>query len=139
SFAQPSGLATDGRHLFVADSEVSGIRSLTLDAPRHRVQTIVGRGLFEFGDHDGSGDAVRLQHCLGLAYGDGKLYVADTYNNKIKVCDAATKSVRTVAGDGQPGDSDSPPRFYQPGGLSLAGATLYVADTNNGAIRTIDL
>ena len=44
-------------------------------------------GLFEFGDIDGRGAEVRLQHCLGVAYGDGKLYIADTYNNKIKVCD----------------------------------------------------
>jgi DNA-binding beta-propeller fold protein YncE len=139
AFAQPSGLATDGRHLFVADSEVSGIRAVTLKDAEPRVHTIVGRGLFQFGDRDGSGGAVRLQHCLGLAYGDGKLYIADTYNNKVKVCDPQSRTVRTLSGDGHPGASDNPARFYQPGGLSLAGSTLYVADTNNGKIRTIDL
>ena len=54
-FAQPSGLATDGQHLFVADSEVSGLRSINLNAADHRVSTIVGVGLFGFGDIDGAG------------------------------------------------------------------------------------
>jgi len=137
-FAQPSGLATDGQHLFVADSEVSGLRTITLGA-QHRVGTIAGVGLFGFGDVDGKGDAVRLQHCLGVAYGDGKLFVADTYNNKIKVCDPRTRTVKTLVGDRNRGETDEPPLFNEPGGLSLAGPTLYVADTNNHQIRAIDL
>lgn len=137
-FAQPSGLATDGHHLFVADSEVSAIRAITLDR-RPAVHTIVGMGLFEFDDRDGVGEEVRLQHALGVAYGNGKLYIADTYNNKIKVCDPKTRAVETLAGSRQPGSTDDPPRFYQPGGLSIAGTNLYVADTNNSAIRVIDL
>src|SRR4029077_417188 len=69
NFAQPSGLATDGENLFVADSEVSGgpvINSIQGRQPV--VRTIVGQGLFEFGDKDGRAAAVRLQHCLGLSY-----------------------------------------------------------------------
>ncbi len=137
AFAQPSGLATDGKHLFVADSEVSGVRSLALAAKR--VDTIVGVGLFGFGDRDGEGSKVRLQHCLGLAYGEGGLYIADSYNNKIKVCDPATKAVETLVGAGPAGADDNPPKFYQPGGLSVLGSTLYVADTNNHAIRKVHL
>jgi thiol-disulfide isomerase/thioredoxin len=139
AFAQPSGLATDGKTYFVADSEVSGVRTLTLGPGAGRVGRIVGRGLFDFGDVDGQAGDVRLQHCLGLAFADGKLYIADTYNNKIKVCDPASRTVKTLSGDGQPGDTNDPPRYYQPGGLSVAGSTLYVADTNNGHIRAIDL
>ena len=139
-FAQPSGLATDGENLFVADSEVSGVRVITgINTDHPEVGRIVGQGLFEFGDIDGTGAEVRLQHCLGLAYGDGKLFIADTYNNKIKVCDPKTLTVKTFAGDGKPGSEDDPPRFYQPGGLSVAGDSLYVADTNNHKIRVIDL
>ena len=82
--------------------------------------TIVGEGLFEFGDHDGRGAAVRLQHCLGLAYADGHLYIADTYNNKVKVCDPKARSVKSFVGSHKPGDSDDPPHFYEPGGLSAA-------------------
>lgn len=139
AFAQPSGLATDGPHLFVADSEVSAVRSITLGVGKHVVHSIVGEGLFEFGDEDGVGTKVRLQHCLGLAYGGGKLYIADTYNNKVKVCDPKTRSVRSFVGTGKAGESDKPAEFYQPGGLSLAGSRLYVADTNNNKVRVIDL
>jgi thiol-disulfide isomerase/thioredoxin len=139
AFAQPSGLATDGTHLFVADSEVSGIRSITLDRRNQRVQTIVGNGLFVFEDVDGIGAEVRLQHCLGVAYGDAKLYIADTYNNKIKVCDPRNRAVETLVGTHQPGDSDNPPRFYQPGGVSFTKTRLYVADTNNHKVKVVDL
>jgi thiol-disulfide isomerase/thioredoxin len=139
-FAQPSGLATDGEHLFVADSEVSGVRMIAgIRGGAPIVRTIVGEGLFVFGDHDGKGGVVRLQHCLGLAYGNGHLYIADTYNNKIKSCIPQTHTVHTLVGSHQPGDSDHPPHFYQPGGLSVAGSELYIADTNNHKIRVVDL
>ena len=139
-FAQPSGITTDGVNLFVADSEVSGIREITGIAKKEpHVRTVVGMGLFEFGDHDGRGSAVRLQHCLGVAYGDGHLYIADTYNNKIKVCTPKTQSVKLLVGAHKPGQTDDPPHFYEPGGLSIAGTNLYVADTNNHKVRVVDL
>jgi hypothetical protein len=139
-FAQPSGLATDGQNLYVADSEVSGIRMITgIRGREPTVRTIVGEGLFEFGDHDGKGGSVRLQHCLGVAYGNGHLYIADTYNNKIKACVPKTHSVHTVVGAHKAGNSDDPPHFYQPGGVSVSESELYVADTNNHKIRVVDL
>jgi hypothetical protein len=139
AFAQPSGLATDGNHLFVADSEVSAVRSISLLPGKHTVARIVGEGLFEFGDIDGKGATVRLQHCLGIAWGEGKLFIADTYNNKIKVCDPKTRAVKSLVGTGKPGETDQPAAFYQPGGISVAGTKLYVADTNNSKIRVVDL
>ena len=143
NFAQPSGLATDGENLFVADSEVSGVRVITgiheTKGQGPVVRTIVGEGLFIKGDVDGRGANVRLQHCLGLAYADGHLYIADTYNNKIKVSDPRARTVRTLVGNRNPGDSDDPPHFWQPGGLSAAEGRLYVADTNNGKIKVVDL
>lgn len=144
SFAQPSGLASDGKWLYVADSEGSSIRAVPFD-PAGKVKTIVGTAglpsarLFTFGDVDGRGDEVRLQHALGVVYHEGKLYVSDTYNNKIKVIDPDEASSTTLAGDGKPGTSDSPARFDEPTGISYAAGKLYVADTNNHLIRTIDL
>src|SRR5262249_11315048 len=96
-FAQPSGLASDGKSLFVADSEVSAIRRVPLGG-KGFVNTIVGLGLFKFGDIDGKGPAVRLQHALGVLYLDGKLYVADTYNSKLKVIDPETRTCQTYLG-----------------------------------------
>lgn len=140
-FAQPSGLATDGQNLFIADSEVSGVRVISgIPAGSPKVGRVVGKGLFDFGDRDGTGaEQVRLQHCLGLAFADGKLYIADTYNNKVKVADPKTAEVATLLGDVKSGDSDDPARFHEPGGLSVAAGKLYVADTNNHKIKVVDL
>ena len=143
--AQPSGLALDARAglLYVADSEVSAVRAIDL-APGGRVRTLVGQGLFEFGDVDGAGEVVRLQHPLGLALdpATGLLYVADSYNHKVKRLDPRTASVTSWIGSGQPGFRDGPAgqaQLSEPGGLSLAGGRLYVADTNNHAARVCDL
>ena len=81
------------------------------------VKTLVGEGLFEFGDVDGVGDKVRLQHALGVAYHDGKLYVADTYNSKIKVLDPAKRTCKTFLG-GEPDGWLAGPMFNEPAGLS---------------------
>jgi DNA-binding beta-propeller fold protein YncE len=138
AFAQPSGLATDGKTLFVADSEISSVRAI--DLASGRVTTVVGGDLFDFGDRDGVGDRARLQHCLGVLFHQGKLYVADTYNHKIKIVDPTSRMIRTYLGTGRPGsrDGDSP-EFYEPSGFAAVGDRLYVADTNNHAIRVVDL
>lgn len=144
SFAQPSGLSSDGKQLFVADSEGSTVRAVPFD-PQGRVQTLVGltNTLFDFGDVDGTGETVRLQHPIDVAWADGKLYVADTYNNKIKEIDAAKRSCRTIAGTGKQGNVDAgkgvDASFDEPSGISAAGGKLYVADTNNHVIRVVDL
>ena len=138
-FAQPSGLATDGQTLYSADSEANIIRATDL-GPEGRVRTLAGGDLFEFGDKDGSGDSVRLQHPLGISFWQGHLLIADTYNHKIKLLDPKARSVNTFAGSGKPGQADGAlPSFYEPGGLTVAGDKLYVADTNNHAIRVVDL
>jgi DNA-binding beta-propeller fold protein YncE len=137
SFAQPSGLTRNHTTLFVADSEVSAVRAVPLDG-RGEVKTIVGEGLFEFGDVDGVGNRVRLQHALGLAYHDGKLYVADTYNSKIKVIDPSERSCTTFVG-GKANGWWAGGLFSEPGGLSITGDKMYVADTNNHRIRVVDL
>ncbi len=186
AFAQPSGLASDGSSLYVADSESNIIRAVDLGgageaqadheegagageegaerapvgvvsppgedetqstatpAPtpesRGQVMTLAGGDLFEFGDADGAGDSVRLQHPLGVAYVRGALFIADTYNHKIKRLDTLSRAVKTFAGTGKSGQADGDrPTFYEPGGLSHAAGKLYVADTNNHAVRVIDL
>ena len=137
-FAQPSGLATDGKTLYVADSETSSIRAVPMTG-RGEVRTIVGRDLFKFGDVDGAGDEVRLQHALGVAYHDGTLYVADTYNSKIKTLDPLRRECKTfLGGETSPGWLANP-LFSEPGGIRYAAGKLYVADTNAHRIRIIDL
>lgn len=136
--AQPSGLATDGTHLYFADSEVSAVRAVPLKGGE--VRTLVGKGLFEFGDQDGAFDGARLQHPLGLAWQGGRLYVADTYNHKIKAIDLEKKTIASVFGTGRPGSEDgSKASFREPGGICAVAGKIYVADTNNQVIRIADL
>ncbi|MBL8795231.1 MAG: redoxin domain-containing protein [Planctomycetia bacterium] len=131
-FSQPSGLATDGKSLYVADSEISAIRSVPLGG-KGQVATIVGKGLFDFGDIDGEGDDVRLQHALGVIFVDGKLYVADTYNSKLKVLDPEKRTSKNFL----PEKKEA--LFNEPAGLSYANGKIYVADTNAHRIRVVDL
>lgn len=145
SFAQPSGLATDGKFVFVADSEGSAIRAVGLERSA-RVVTVagthdlpMGQSLFAFGDRDGKAANALFQHCLAIDHADGTLYVADTYNNKIKAIDLATRVAETLVGTRSGGSTDNPAQFDEPGGLALAAASLYVADTNNHAIRVVNL
>ena len=106
------------------------------------VQTLVGTGLFDWGDKDGAGRAAQFQHPQGIAYANGRLLVSDTYNHRIKALDPATFEVMTAAGTGQRGWHDGQrlvAAFEEPGGLSLAGTRAYIADTNNHLVRILDL
>ncbi len=139
ALAQPSGITTDGQVLYFADSEASAIRSASLD-PQGEVQTIIGEGLFDFGDVDGERSVARLQHPLGIVYHRGTLYVADTYNHKIKIIDQNAARATTFLGSGEHGWRDGlAPRFYEPGGLTAMDNKLYIADTNNHLVRVADL
>lgn len=138
AFAQPSGIVSDGKTLFVADSESNIIREINFQ--KETVETLVGGDLYEFGDRDGEGDDVRLQHPLGVVLYDGKVLIADTYNHKIKLLDPKNQTVKTFLGTGKSGQTDGKtPTFYEPAGLSIADGKLYVADTNNHAIRVVNL
>ena len=144
AYAQPSGISSDGKFLYIADSEGSSIRKVAID-PKGKVTTVVGehdlpagRTLFEFGDVDGIGNKARLQHPLGVLHHAGKLYVADSYNHKIKRVDLETRESTTWLGDGKIGDGLNPLRLSEPAGMTIAGSKLYVADTNNHRIVVVD-
>jgi DNA-binding beta-propeller fold protein YncE len=139
--AQPSGLAVELHRLYFADSETSAVRYVELP-PGDQVRTLVGTGLFDFGDVDGVGDQARLQHPIGVAVHNGIVYVADSYNHKIKRLYPDERRVETWLGTGEHGLEDDTgvfAAFDEPSGLSIAGDRLYIADTNNHAIRVADL
>ena len=139
--AQPCGITTDGVKLFFADSETSSVRSVDI-GPNGTVRTIVGLDLFIFGDADGSDHHVRLQHPIGITHYDGVLYITDTYNHKIKRVLPVTRSAFTVLGTGSPGHTDGAAeqaQFSEPSGISFANGKMYIADTNNHAIRVASI
>lgn len=129
SFAGPAGLCQLGQHLVVADAGASAIRLVKLaDA---QVSTVVGAGPFEFGDAAGKGEAVRLQHPLGVCTDPrGLVFIADSYNNRIKALNMRSGEVRSFK---------LPYSFQQPEGLSLAAGALWVANTNAHEIVRVDL
>ena len=129
------------RSSIFTDSETSAVRSADLNG-KGLVETIVGLHLFEFGDVDGVGDEVRLQHPIGIELYDGVLYIADTYNNKIKRIYPKTRGASSFLGIGTPGHEDGAgvfAQFHEPAGLSIARGRLYIADTNNHAVRVANL
>ncbi|TVQ59276.1 MAG: hypothetical protein EA379_11620 [Phycisphaerales bacterium] len=147
AFSQPSGLAVLGGALFVADAEVSAVRRI--DLASGKTSTIIGTGLFDFGDVDGAYPRAMLQHCKGVAAYGEMLLVADTYNHKIKLVDPARRTAHTWLGTGEidkaPGARTGDPHaltLYEPGGLHLAGegadARLFIADTNNHRVIVVD-
>lgn len=96
--------------------------------------------MFAFGDADATGINAKFQHPLGVAY-DGKehaLYVADTYNHKIKMIDLATNKVTTCKFKYSTGDVAE---FNEPAGLCLSpcGGRLYICNTNNHSIDVVNL
>jgi len=143
SFAQPSGLASDGRFLYVADSEGSSIRRVPLNGSGD-VTTLVGTAhlpvarLFTFGDVDGPGTRARLQHPLGITYYQGRLYVADTYNDKIKVVDPDSGYTRSLPLRGEE-HVEQQLLLNEPGGISAGFGKLFIADTNNHRVCVVDL
>ncbi len=139
ALAQPSGICVLEGTIYFADSEVSAIRGIDLAA--ERVFTLVGEGLFSFGDRDGTPPHAKLQHPLGVAPWRRTLLVADTYNHKIKQLDPRTRELRTLYGVGRPGTraADDELMLDEPGGLAVAGDVAFVADTNNHRIVRIDL
>ncbi|XP_043682970.1 NHL repeat-containing protein 2 [Vespula pensylvanica] len=144
SLAQPSGLtiAQEYNIAFFADSESSSIRQVHLE--NGKVSTLCGadknpQNLHDFGDIDGTHHTAKLQHPLGIAWNSVQqnIYIADTYNHKIKKVDLAG-NCKTLYGAGKPSDMFS---FDEPSGLAInsSGEILYVADTNNHSVKKIDL
>jgi DNA-binding beta-propeller fold protein YncE len=79
---------------------------------------------------------------LGVALVGRTLYVADTYNNKLKTIDLSSFQVTTLAGTGKPGADDGgagQATFDEPAGITTAAGKLFVADTNNHLIRVVEL
>ena len=127
ALAQSMGITLDGDTLLAADAESSAVREVDLDAAGG-VRTIVGTGLFDFGDVDGVGDVARLQHPQGLAVArDGRVIVCDSYNDSLRWLDRAARRVTTwVRG------------LHEPGGVAIGARGAYVADTNAHRIVVAD-
>ncbi len=125
AFNQPSGLALAGEKLFVADAEASAIRCVDLKSGA--VSTLLGKGLFDFGYQDGDADVALLQHAVGLTERDNCLFIADTYNGKIRKLSLETKRVQTLTAD-----------LFEPNDVEFVGTELWVSSTNAHELYRVD-
>ena len=124
-FAQTSGLAVQGKRLWLADAETSALRWIE----DGEVHTAVGTDLFSFGHRDGDADEALLQHPLGVAVlPDGTIAIADTYNGAIRRYDPETRQVSTIAED-----------FAEPSGLLVTDDSLLVVESAAGRLRALPL
>jgi len=140
-FNNPFAIAVDAAgNLYVSDSANNLIRKIS---PSRVVSTLAGLP-GNAGNTDGNGDSARFWNPQGLTVDRaGNIYVADTGNNLIRKI-TPMGEVTTVAGlPGVSGTADGvgkEARFNGPGGITVDRAgNIYVADTNNHAIRKIAL
>jgi hypothetical protein len=105
------------------------------------VTTLAGNGTRGFAD--GPGNTAQFNNPYGVAFApNGNIYVADTYNQRIRVTNPTTGQVTTLAGTGTEGFADGPgtnARFNYPTGVAVApNGNIYVADQGNQRIRAIN-
>lgn len=100
-FSGPTGLATDGTHLYVADNGNNAIRRVTIATGV--VTTVAGTvGTGGAGNTNGVGSAAKFHNPRGVAHHAGMLYVADKNNNKIRRVDLTTGTVTDFASVNDP-------------------------------------
>ena len=137
----PYGVAVDGAgNLYIADIWNHRIRKVDSTGA---ITTVAGTGELSFSGDGGPATEAQLYYPLGVAVdGAGNLYIADTYNERIRRVDS-TGTITTIAGTGERGFSgDGGPataaRLAFPRGVALDGAgNLYIADRLNHRIRKL--
>ena len=127
--AQPSGLTQLEDITYFVDAESSSLRKIE----NREVSTLIGEGLFTFGDSNNG--EVLLQHsqavCAGIigdGCGGGRLFIADTFNNKVKVYYPEDSTMMTLLEN-----------LKAPSGISKRGCELFITNTNAHAIIKFDL
>ena len=135
-FCNPSGIATDGTNLYVADYGNNEIRQIVVATGA--VTTLAGSTTV--GSLDGTGIAAQFKNPYGLTMDGTGLYVTDYGNNEIRQVVVPTGVVTTLAGSTTSGSADgtaSAASFHDPAGITTDGINLYVADYANNEIRKI--
>ncbi len=142
----PSGVVVDGAgNLFIADSHHNRVREVfAAGANAGTITTVAGDGSAGYDGTATVAKATSLNQPGGVAIdGAGNLYIADTNNNVIRKVNLATGAISTVAGTGAPGYTGdgalaTSASLNSPEGVAVdAAGDLYIADTNNDAVREV--
>lgn len=138
----PGGLAIGaGGALWAGDLHAD--RVLRFEPGKTRPAMVAGAG--ELGD-DGPAVRARLAHPGAVAADrEGNVYISDTLNHRVRVVDADSGAIRTVAGTGVPGyngDGFAAHRAWlsYPAQIQVSdGGRLYIGDYDNNRVRVVDL
>ncbi|MBF0153278.1 MAG: redoxin domain-containing protein [Magnetococcales bacterium] len=139
--AQPSGLALDPEQkiLYFADSETSSVRTLHLSGEK-RVATLIGKSLFDSGHVNGPLQRASLQYPRGLAWGEDRLWVADSFNHTVRVIHLAAGQIHDLDEFACLCAESPCLPLMEPAGVAVASAKrLLVCDTGNHRIREYQL
>ncbi len=141
AFHYPTGIATDGQNLYIADSNNSMIRKL--DISSGQVTTIAGNGTS--GQKDGIGTIAQFESPISLVLLNNILYVADTYGNRIRKVELSSNKVTTLAGQNShfgnryKDGTCLEAAFFHPFGIGTDSKNLFILDTGNHVVREIKL
>ena len=128
-FAQPADVALVQQSLYVVDSATSAVRAIQLQ--QNTVQTLVGQGLYEFGDQDGERRDARLQFPQAIALDPNSpvLWIADTYNGSLR---------KLRLGGGGMSTQQLPQSLNEPAALAVGAGALWIADAGAHEILRYD-
>jgi sugar lactone lactonase YvrE len=143
SLYQPFGLATDGQGtIYFADRLNHLVRRITSNGT---IEIVAGTGEAGYGGDGGPPKEALFDHPTGLAIDvDGRVWVADEGNHRIRRIDLNENTIETVAGSGVAefsGDFGSAlaAGLRLPSGIALdAGGRLIIADAGNRRVRRVE-
>jgi len=129
AFAQPAALAAVQQVLYVCDALGSSIRSMQLRGDL--VQTLVGQGMWSFGEQDGPRTTAQLQYPQAIAMNPDApvLWIADAGNGRLRTLRLGGGELSTV---------ELPRRLHGPAGLALGGGAVWIAETDAHAVLRFD-
>ena len=141
---EPAALAvSDGGLLYIADQSNNRVR--VVDLATGVIRTVAGTGTAAYNGDGVAATETGLAGPGGLALAsDGTLFIADSFNGRIRAVDPVTGLIQTVLGDGgeyRYQGPDEPPSssLSRPSGIALdEEGNLFLTDSDNHLVRQWD-